>query len=721
MGWVCMQGSMYNKASQSRGRQSARRGAPVRRETAGLESEEVRRREAFATWCCGAAALIAIFVGLAVLFGWMTGFETPKRIVPEFVAMNPMTAVLFVLVGLSLWWQRPDARPGRKPAARALAAIVIVVAAVKLAMLLAGWDSGVDTLLFADQLTHGATSHPNRMAPNTAFNFIATGLALGMLDRTTRRGWRPTELLAVLVALVALLALLDYLYRVGVMYDNAARYIPMALHSAVCFLLLAAGLFWARPREGWTAVATGSGPGGAMARLMLPSMLVLLVVLGWLRVEAYRRGLVEFELGTVLHTSTVILMSAALIAVGAVSLDRAAAAQLRAVRRQEQAFAELQRSEARIHSIIETARDAFVAIDAQGLVTEWNAAATDIFGWTRDDTLGRSLTDTIIPPQYRQAHEGGLLRHARTGAMSVANRRMEVSALRKDGGEFPIELSIWPLASTDRPGFNAFIRDITVSRQAEAEIRNLNADLMANAVQLEQSNRELESFSYSISHDLRAPLRHIDGYSRMLQEDAAPQLDAEARRYLDEIGAAARRMGVLIDDLLAFSRLGKKPVERVVVDMRQLLVQVMHEISAEPDPRIEIGRLPAVDGDPALLKQVWVNLMSNALKYSAPRGDAARITVTGEREGNRIRYRVADNGVGFDMRYADKLFGVFRRLHSQDEFEGTGVGLAIVRRVVSRHGGTVSATAEPDRGATFTFELPAAAITDTPQDKEDFT
>jgi len=225
---------------------------------------------------------------------------------------------------------------------------------------------------------------------------------------------------------------------------------------------------------------------------------------------------------------------------------------------------------------------------------------------------------------------------------------------------------------------------------------------------LERSNRELEAFSYTISHDLRAPLRHIDGYVRMLQEDAAEQLDGDALRYLETISDSARRMGALIDDLLAYSRLGRKPVECTRLDMNALVERVLHEAGSDTSPAtVKIDPLPVAWADPVLLRQAWVNLLSNAFKYSAPRGDAATIEVSGERAGDTVRYRIRDNGVGFDMRYADKLFGVFQRMHAQDEFEGTGVGLAIVQQVMQRHGGRVSAEAAPGEGACFTIELPA--------------
>ena len=231
---------------------------------------------------------------------------------------------------------------------------------------------------------------------------------------------------------------------------------------------------------------------------------------------------------------------------------------------------------------------------------------------------------------------------------------------------------------------------------------------MERTAELERSNRELEAFSYTISHDLRAPLRHIDGYARILQEDAGDQLAPDLRAYLDTISDSSRRMGMLIDDLLTFSRLGRKPVGRVRVDIADLTRRAYDEVGGSAsEAAFLVGDLPDAHADPVLLRQVWVNLLSNALKYSAPRGAGARIEVTGERAGPIARYRFRDNGVGFDMRYADKLFGVFQRMHSQDEFEGTGVGLAIVRQIVERHGGSVQAEAEPGRGATFTLELPA--------------
>ena len=238
--------------------------------------------------------------------------------------------------------------------------------------------------------------------------------------------------------------------------------------------------------------------------------------------------------------------------------------------------------------------------------------------------------------------------------------------------------------------------------ELEARVRERTAELVT-------ANKELESFSYSVSHDLRAPLRAVHGYAQMLDEDYGPRLDEEGRRLLVVVRASAEQMGRLIDDLLKFSKVGRRALARSRVDMRALAAEVVAEASpAYPQAHVELGALPDAVGDRALLRHVWVNLIGNALKYSA-RAAEQRVEISGRNEAAERVYSVRDNGAGFDMRYYDKLFSVFQRLHREDEFEGTGVGLAIVQRVVARHGGRVWGEGALGAGAAFHFALPAEA------------
>jgi len=509
----------------------------------------------------------------------------------------------------------------------------------------------------------------------------------------------------------------------------------------------------------------------------------------------------------------------------------------------------LRRSEARKAAILESALDAIISIDHEGKVQEWNPAAERMFGYRRDDALGRSMDELIVPPALLETYLPGLADYLMTGAGSLLGRPIELSVRRADGVEFPVELAITRIPGSEPPAFTTFIHDLTARKQAEAalrqseerfrmlveevkdyaiymldgegrvatwnagaehlegyrpeeiigkpfslfftpedvaggvpsealrraaeegqalhegwrvrkdgsrfwthgivtalrdeagrlrgfskvardmtaqkkaeeEIRRLNAELEQRVVErtaeLQAANRELEAFSYSVSHDLRTPVRHINAFVEMLEQSAADRLDAESRHKLETIAGAAQQMGKLIDDLLEFSRLGRAELRKTTVNLAELVRTAQQGLRREMEGRqIEwiVGDLPNVRGDPSLLRQVLINLISNALKYTRPR-QPARIEIgclDSEREvvfidtKKEFVFYIRDNGVGFNMEYAHKLFGVFQRLHRPAEFEGTGVGLANVRRIIQRHGGRTWAEGAVDAGATFYFSLP---------------
>ncbi|HEX3846569.1 MAG TPA: ATP-binding protein [Steroidobacteraceae bacterium] len=341
-----------------------------------------------------------------------------------------------------------------------------------------------------------------------------------------------------------------------------------------------------------------------------------------------------------------------------------------------------------------------------------NRATLELLGLQPEDVLGKRDRD-FLPAEQADFIESKDREVLATGqpvdiAEQSINTRVGLRTLHT------VKMPI--LDEQGKPQFLLGIsEDITERKLSEHAIRELNMVLMDKAEQLEASNKELESFSYSVSHDLRAPLRAIDGFALMMIEDYAEKLDSEGMRYLDVIRENSRRMGALIDDLLAFSRLGRLPVTRSEVNVDSLVREVIEEVvhstprgqrkPGTPVPHIELGPLPAAHADRSLLRQVWTNLISNAVKYSSGAAQP-RIEVSGVKVGSECRYSVRDNGVGFNMQYVEKLFRVFQRLHRADEFAGTGVGLAIVHRVVTRHGGRVWAQGQVDQGAVFSFALP---------------
>jgi signal transduction histidine kinase len=253
--------------------------------------------------------------------------------------------------------------------------------------------------------------------------------------------------------------------------------------------------------------------------------------------------------------------------------------------------------------------------------------------------------------------------------------------------------------------------EVEERKRREDEIRNLNQQLVKQAEELEASNKELESFAYSVSHDLRAPLRHVVGFSELLQKQAASSLDDRSRRYIQTIVESAKRMGNLIDDLLGFSRIGRAETRKTAVNLGQLVREVIAELGQETSGRYiawKIGALPVCYGDRSMLKVALANLVSNAVKFTRMRTRAEIEIGCADEKQNHVEVFIRDNGAGFDMQYADKLFGVFQRLHRSEEFEGTGIGLASAQRIIHRHGGKIWAEGAIDRGATFYFSLPKA-------------
>ncbi len=506
-------------------------------------------------------------------------------------------------------------------------------------------------------------------------------------------------------------------------------------------------------------------------------------------------------------------------------------------RRAEEA---LRRSETRKAAVLETALDAIISIDQDGRVIEWNPAAERIFGYSRELALGREMAELIVPKSNHELHRKGLARFLQTGRGRMLGHRTEVMALRANGAEFPVELSITripgegPLVFTSfvrditerrrteealrkseerfrllvegvedyaiymldthgrvttwntgaerimgyraqeiigrrfhrfyapddaerkKPdqalavataegrfqderwllrkdgtqywasfvitalrdengkltGFSTIARDITKRKHAEDEIRRLNAELehrvQERTAELQAAYQEMEAFSYSISHDLRAPLIHIAGFVEMLKSDLGPALDEKSSRHLQTICDSTESMGRMIADLLTFSRIGRAEMNKVRFSLNDTVKDVRRDLQQQTQNRqIEwtIPDLPEVVGDPFLLRQAIYNLLGNAVKYTRRRA-GARIEITLQTTDTEHIIGIRDNGAGFDMKYAAKLFGVFQRLHSATEFEGTGIGLANVRRIVGRHGGRTWAEGVVDGGATFYFSLP---------------
>lgn len=363
--------------------------------------------------------------------------------------------------------------------------------------------------------------------------------------------------------------------------------------------------------------------------------------------------------------------------------------------------AERRRAEQRFRAVTETANDAVVSADRHGNIVYFNPAAECMFGHTADEAASQPLT-MLMPERFHLAHQEGMRRFVAGGEPRVVGKTTELTGRRRDGSEFPLELSLAAWMDGDQYNFTGIIREISERKLAQEALHRYSAELRA-------VNQELEAFSYSVSHDLRGPLRAIDGFSNALGKELGDDISESAKGYFSRIRAGVKRMGQLIDDLLALAKVSRDELQPTELDLSAITEQVVNDLrNANPDRIVDVSiwKEIKVVGDVRLVRAMMENLIGNAWKFTT-HTDKARIEIGTMRDQELTVIFIRDNGAGFDMKYADKLFGAFQRLHTSNEFAGTGIGLATVQRIVHRHGGRIWADSTPGNGAVFYFTFNA--------------
>jgi signal transduction histidine kinase len=681
------------------------------------------------------ASGIVVLAGAMVFCGWLFGAPALIRLIPTNLALNPLAALCFVLAGLSLLVRTSGyaALGGRIDRwAKAAAFLVAALGAIKVADYMLGLGFHVDQLLFPNKLSRPDIYPHSEMAPNTALNFLLCGTALLLFDSKFRSGLRPAQTLVLAEGLIALLALIGYGYRVLMLYGLGAG-IPMSLASAILFTLFALAFLAARPDRGFMSLITSQTIGGAVARRLLPMAVLIPCVLGGLLLLGEQRGYYDREFAISIFAVASMIIFSGLIWWNARLLHLADLERVRTERRLA-----AQHNSTRVLAESVGLADALprllqVVCEALGwqvgaiwtvesssntvrCTALWHLPSTDsaeFVGVTRSGAFpkgvglpGRvwaSLGPFWIPDLDREVNLPRAPQAARAGLHGAFGFPIWV-------GQELFGIMEFFSREIERPDEALIEMLANVGTQTGLLIERTRAQeqLSRTSANLQRSNTELQQFAYVASHDLFEPLRMITSYLQLLSQRCAGKLDEQGTEFIAYAIDGAKRMDALIRDLLAYSRVEVSHTSLTPTDLDRVFNAAVANLKVaieESGAVITHDPLPLVRADVVQLTQVFQNLVGNAIKF---RGSAApRINVTAQRSNAEWLFAVRDNGIGIEPKNFERIFVIFQRLHTRDEYAGTGMGLAICKKIIERHGGRIWVESTPGRGSTFFFTLPA--------------
>jgi PAS domain S-box-containing protein len=631
-----------------------------------------------------AAGAISVALGASTLLGWVFDISILKTAWPGLVSMPVNTAICFVLLGIALL--APRAASIVAPSAVAALALLTVAEYF-------GLKLGIDQLFFRDADPLSVTA-PGRPSVNTTVVLLFISAAL-LLARHAGRWAVAAQVTALASGTVAWLAVLGYTSGTKELYGLPGR-APIAVHTALGFIVVAVGVLALRPEVGAIRLLTSKTATGSLLRRLAPVLILGPALLSWVR-HLSTHG--DHYAGQWLFVSGLI----GLIVVALVTTARTVGRTESAL---EIATSATRKNEQDLDLFFTLSLELLCIADNEGNLQRVNPAWEQTLGWTIDDLAKKPFVE-LVHPDDREMTLRAIRENAEGSAALVVE--FENRYLCSDGSYRWFQ---WGTAAApDQNVIYAAGRDISERKDTEAALRKLAEELeerfAARTADLSAANEELEAFAYSVSHDLRAPLRGIDGFSQAVLEEYSDRLDETGRDYLIRLRSASQRMGHLIDDMLSLSRVSRVELGKEQVDLSAIATSLAVELQErEPGRQVEfvIKDGLVAHGDFRFLSIVLENLLSNAFKFTSTRA-IARIEFGREAVDGEDAYFVRDDGVGFDMAYSDQLFVPFQRLHTEAEFPGSGIGLATIRRVVARHAGRVWANGELDRGATVYFTL----------------
>jgi PAS domain S-box-containing protein len=645
--------------------------------------------------------IIIIAISGSAWIGLYTGNITIASYGAGFIPMAPATSLVFLInsfVYCILQFRR------EKFYYKIIAGIVIILLLSFLFIVLIhsfnnSWPD-IEKIFVLDSIKKN-NMQIGKMSPVTAVSFfIVSFVSLLLLIRKDLM-LEIAAVASIIIVILSSVILIGYWYRSPLLYQSSI--IPVALPTAICMNLSGILLItMCKDESKLLKLFTGGSVRSRLLRGFLPAVIAVALLEGWVNSVLLPHWHMD-NLALAASLSAIFTTSIIIIVVFVISnqiggtIDRAESA--------------LSESETRFRILFEWAPLGYQSLDSEGIILDVNHAWLNMLGYKKDEVIGRWFGDFISNDEdepFCRSFE--ILKRE-----NIINDK--ILKLQHKTGDVRIILLNGKIAYDDNLKFkqtHCILHDITEKMKAEELLKQINIELEDRVAErtalLEKANKELDSFSYSVSHDLRSPLRHITGFIEMFRLEAGDMLNDKAKHYMDVIDESARKMSQLIDDLLSFSRMGRTSLSSSHINLNNLVIDVLNDFSDDIlDYKISVVRnsLPAIKGDRAMLRVVYVNLISNAIKFSKKKANP-EIILGHEIIDGMDTFFVRDNGVGFNMEYAPKLFGLFQRIHNDRDFSGTGIGLAMVKNIIERHNGRIWAESEPDKGACFYFVLPGS-------------
>ncbi len=631
--------------------------------------------------------LIAV-IGFIMILGWILNISIFVSPGPNFSTVKSNLALCFILIGISLWLLQTRIINERKQRiAHILAGIVVLIGILTLIEYIFSINLGIDQLLFINDPGIPNSLSPNRMEFIAALNISLVGTALLLLGKGIEKH-RPVQYLGIIVGIFSLMAFMGYIYHISSHYVEY-NYTETAIYAAILFMLVSSAVLFARPDKGLMQLLTGTGLGSNFAWKLIPSAIVISLLMGYFHLIGQQDGFYDTPFETTAIITSMIIILLVVIWINVNSLNKI-----------DYKRRETTESVKRLASIVESSDDAIISNDLNSIISSWNRGAEKIYGYPAQEMIGEHISTLMTASEFEKVSK--VMEEVKRGK-SVPP--YEVKRLRKDGTEIDISVTMSPIKNLE-----GNVEEISVIAKDISKRKKVEEQLKKTITELKHSNNELQQFAYITSHDLQEPLRTIVSFTQLLEKHYKNQLDSDADEYIDFIVDAAVRMKEMIQGLLYYSRVGTKGGEFKLIDIEEALKNALSNLQLtikENNAEITYDKLPMVIADKGQLTQLFQNLIENAIKFKKP-DTPLKIHISSRKDPQKNEYifSVSDNGIGIESQYTDKIFEVFKRLHTVDEYRGVGIGLAISKRILDRHGGRIWVESKYGQGSTFYFSLP---------------